>query len=395
MFLTIVILHSILITILAFSVYLIYNKKEHTKESKQIMLMISIFAAAITIDLVIIIISGDSKFSPATPLDYSYILTGITSQLLMHFFVYRMIFNARDTFKILRRLAYPAIAIIVGLFIADTFGAVDQFQSFSSLSEVRANIGSPVVIARLSLLFFEFLYSLNIIIIAHKLLPIYQRYIDKNESNSTHNILWIKQVCDIYMIITFIYFITATFHTEATFIIYLVAAIIQLSRIISLALTHRNIDGLDELYYRLDIKWSLKRMWYVDDQHIEDNVNTLAVFDEIDRWIKSERLYSNPEFSFKTIAKTYPNMSYNTFDYIIQQKKKCNFQSYIRECRIERAKDIIRQNGKNVQFKEIAYEIGFENLSAFSRAFKASTDMTPSKWRTDLLASSTYNTFIR
>lgn len=389
MFSGIIILQSILIAISVFSIYLIYNKSEHTKEVKLFLMMLAIFTAVYMFDLAIILHSGKSRYEVGSPLNYTYILTGVTSQLYTHFFVYRMIFTARSTFKIICRLAFPAILIIAGLWIADTFGAIDRLHSFRSMSEVRDNIGSPVVIARLLLLLLQFIYALNIIVVAYRLLPLYQQYIDKNESNMTHNISWIKRVCELYMLTSLVYFINAIFHTELTFIICLATVIIPFSKMISLVIDHSNIEGLDELYDRLGIKWSLKKMWHIDDIQTEHNVGSLMDFKAIDQWIMSETPYTNPDFSFKDIAERYPNMSYNEFDYTLQQEKRCNFQSYIRGCRIERAKSIMSHKGKDIRLKEVAFEVGFESLSSFSRAFKASTAMTPSEWRANHRAIST------
>lgn len=50
----------------------------------------------------------------------------------------------------------------------------------------------------------------------------------------------------------------------------------------------------------------------------------------------------------------------------------------IREYRLERAADLLRQNAGNIS--EIAFQVGFENLSYFTRAFKQKYKVTPSDY---------------
>jgi DNA-binding response OmpR family regulator len=51
----------------------------------------------------------------------------------------------------------------------------------------------------------------------------------------------------------------------------------------------------------------------------------------------------------------------------------------LREYRLSRAADLLRKNVGNVS--EVAYQVGFDNLSYFTKAFRQKYDMTPSEFK--------------
>ncbi len=71
------------------------------------------------------------------------------------------------------------------------------------------------------------------------------------------------------------------------------------------------------------------------------------------------------------------NESYLQRDFKIQFKKSVS--DWLKEERIDYAKKLLIETGLPVS--KICYESGYENLSAFSRAFKLMTGSTPLEWR--------------
>ena len=59
------------------------------------------------------------------------------------------------------------------------------------------------------------------------------------------------------------------------------------------------------------------------------------------------------------------------------------FVDYLSRVRVEKAKNLLQNPGLRVS--EIAYDVGFESLSQFNRAFKRITGLTPSYFRKDLM----------
>ncbi|UCB46846.1 MAG: helix-turn-helix transcriptional regulator [Spirochaetota bacterium] len=62
------------------------------------------------------------------------------------------------------------------------------------------------------------------------------------------------------------------------------------------------------------------------------------------------------------------------------------FKEYIMRLRIDKARELLLQNDLNIT--EIAYEVGFENLSYFDRIFRRLTNLSPHDYRITLMARS-------
>lgn len=61
------------------------------------------------------------------------------------------------------------------------------------------------------------------------------------------------------------------------------------------------------------------------------------------------------------------------------------FGRWLRQFRVRRAKELLSTRDMNVG--EVAFEVGFGDLSTFHRAFKAAEDVTPAQYRRRMIAS--------
>lgn len=75
--------------------------------------------------------------------------------------------------------------------------------------------------------------------------------------------------------------------------------------------------------------------------------------------------------------------SVSNFRKIFHQVFHCSPQEYITACRIRAAKNMLRKTDKKIT--EIAFEIGYNNISGFNRAFFKVTNMSPSEYRNKIL----------
>lgn len=67
---------------------------------------------------------------------------------------------------------------------------------------------------------------------------------------------------------------------------------------------------------------------------------------------------------------------------VINEQLSCNFNDFINSYRVEEAKKLLSDEGKkNITVASIAYDCGFNTLSAFNTAFKKFTGITPSQFR--------------
>lgn len=76
-------------------------------------------------------------------------------------------------------------------------------------------------------------------------------------------------------------------------------------------------------------------------------------------------------------AHVYLNASY--FSTLFKAKTGMNFRNYLRECRVEKAKELLQQG--ELKIYEIAQQVGYQESAHFVRAFKEVTGMSPNEYR--------------
>lgn len=85
-----------------------------------------------------------------------------------------------------------------------------------------------------------------------------------------------------------------------------------------------------------------------------------------------------------TLGKFSKNLSLtpHIVSQVINEQLSCNFNDFINSYRIDEAKKMLSDTGmKNITVASIAYDCGFNTLSAFNTAFKKFTGLTPSQYR--------------
>ncbi|MEQ1862160.1 MAG: helix-turn-helix domain-containing protein [Chthoniobacteraceae bacterium] len=90
---------------------------------------------------------------------------------------------------------------------------------------------------------------------------------------------------------------------------------------------------------------------------------------------------SADQMSLAAVARAV-NMSASYFSAKFKEITGINFVAYVARTRIEKARHLL-QNPK-LRVSEIAYEVGFQSLSQFNRAFKSFTGKAPSEYRQSL-----------
>lgn len=104
------------------------------------------------------------------------------------------------------------------------------------------------------------------------------------------------------------------------------------------------------------------------------------IYQMINQRIKENELFLDPDITSVTISRKL-NLPINTFSQVINQNTNSNFRDFINSFRIQKAKDsIIKKSRKGFTISNIAFDCGFNSLSAFNRAFKKATNMTPTEF---------------
>jgi AraC-like DNA-binding protein/ligand-binding sensor protein len=86
-------------------------------------------------------------------------------------------------------------------------------------------------------------------------------------------------------------------------------------------------------------------------------------------------------FSLPEVARVV-NMSANYFSEKFKEATGLNFIEFVARTRIEKARNLLQN--PNLRISEVAFEIGFQSLSQFNRAFKKIVGKSPSEFRSEL-----------
>jgi YesN/AraC family two-component response regulator len=103
----------------------------------------------------------------------------------------------------------------------------------------------------------------------------------------------------------------------------------------------------------------------------------LSLMDEIERFIKDKKLYKNPSLTLDILSNEL-KIKRNYISNAINRCRKVNFNTYINEYRIKEAIWIISDNSqKKISVEDVAFDVGFNSRSVFSRTFKKITGLSP------------------
>ncbi|MBN2214415.1 MAG: AraC family transcriptional regulator [Bacteroidales bacterium] len=98
-------------------------------------------------------------------------------------------------------------------------------------------------------------------------------------------------------------------------------------------------------------------------------------------YISKNELYKNHDVTLGRLAKNL-SMTPHILSQVVNEQFYCNFNDLINKFRIEEAKRLLKNPGmSNITIAGIAYDSGFNTLSAFNTAFRKFTGVTPSQFR--------------
>jgi len=103
--------------------------------------------------------------------------------------------------------------------------------------------------------------------------------------------------------------------------------------------------------------------------------------DKLRHIMEVEKVYRDPNLTIKTLASKLV-ISSRTLSQIINDQLETNFYEFVNQQRIKEAQQLLNSpDSQQRPILEIAYDVGYNSKSAFNRAFKHFTGMTPSEFR--------------
>jgi AraC-like DNA-binding protein len=112
-----------------------------------------------------------------------------------------------------------------------------------------------------------------------------------------------------------------------------------------------------------------------------DTKKSTEIFNSLENYFQKEKVYLNPNLKLQMVASTLKVTSHS-LSQSVNENCKQNFQQYLNSFRINEAKQkLSSSNHRNITISSIAYECGFNSISAFNTAFKKIVHQTPSQFR--------------
>nr|WP_319270905.1 helix-turn-helix domain-containing protein [uncultured Draconibacterium sp.] len=103
------------------------------------------------------------------------------------------------------------------------------------------------------------------------------------------------------------------------------------------------------------------------------------IFSELKLLLNQNSVYRDNTVSLSKLAKQI-NTSTHALSQVINENFQLTFFELIGQYRIEEAKSKLKTEPET-KISDIAFEVGYNSLSAFNSAFKKMTGLTPSKYR--------------
>jgi len=109
------------------------------------------------------------------------------------------------------------------------------------------------------------------------------------------------------------------------------------------------------------------------------------ILKELNNLLERDKVFKDNTISVNKLTRSL-NTNAHALSQVINENKQQTFFELIGSYRIREAKEILSESPDS-KISEIAFEVGYNSLSAFNTAFKKSTGLTPSKYRNGKIGS--------
>ncbi|PCE64944.1 hypothetical protein B7P33_07240 [Sediminicola luteus] len=135
--------------------------------------------------------------------------------------------------------------------------------------------------------------------------------------------------------------------------------------------------------------WALKHKVFQEDKvkykgSSMDIVASRSIFEALTTYLEKEKAYLNPDLKLQDIASKL-KVSTHALSRSVNENGHQNFQQFLNSYRIQEAKSKLTSNEyRKLTISAIAFDCGFNSISAFNAAFKKVEGRTPSQYRASL-----------
>jgi len=144
------------------------------------------------------------------------------------------------------------------------------------------------------------------------------------------------------------------------------------------AVQHHAYDYLLKPIKEEDLARVMSSLVSEEDGETDGGIEAPAFDRLIDNVISEIREHYMEDISLTSLASKY-NVSMGRLSEMIKEHLKVNFSDYIASLRIQRAKELLRDESLSIQ--EIAEIVGYNDYFYFTKVFKKVEGISPSKYR--------------
>lgn len=141
---------------------------------------------------------------------------------------------------------------------------------------------------------------------------------------------------------------------------------------------------ISELFYHRIEKLNDRNSKYAKSRMTD--TETRLYLENIRKYMAEDNHFKNPSLTLPVVARDL-KLSVHLISQVINEQLKQNFNDFLNSYRIEAAKNMLTDRAHDhLTIASIAYDCGFNSLSAFNNAFRKFSNMSPSQYRSKMLA---------
>ncbi len=274
---------------------------------------------------------------------------------------------------------FANLILIPRFYFANTIESTYVFEHFKQMSEIQFFY----VLSELQYFFY--------IILIFRILKKYKETYSENFTNSNNSSYkWLFQMTVLFLMAhTFVFFKLLIRYTDyntllnsSNVIIGIIALIISCWFVLKALNNPDLFKGVDS--NMLLVNDILNKKVVLVDTILPENPKSPEIISQIEqvrKHVSENEPYLDPTLTIQELSKQV-NIPVRDLSILINHHMDKHFFDFIHEYRIEKAKEILKDDSKTkVTILEILYEVGFNSKSSFNTAFKKHTNQTPTEFR--------------
>ena len=425
-------------------IFIVCRYSEFNRLHKVLVGILSFWVIGRVISIYDLLAMDEGYYFNSYLLSYSRMLRGIASVFIFLLYPMFAVLPRLFRLPVIYLSIAPLVLLHAIYWIFALSNDISPFYRFYDYADIATEGHRTIFYFRVAIMVYfiiAFIYVSNNL---KKILNLYQKYVEDNYSDINHNVKWLKSYNKAVLAMAIAHIIFIIYVDIYTAWIYVIVSSLALLILVDNSLKYKQFVRTEEneLLWTFKDGWHFpyKPQSSTDsDDQKADEKQILSAFQEFEQWVinrkryffddftlsevtenfpsldhatitsllekkgytfqsyvqklridemkivlewvQDSKLFTNSAFSYKDIAIKFPYVEYNNFDTFLKTEYDSSFQTYVRRLRIDEAIQLMKQDEEHqMQIKEIAYAVGFENNASFSRAFKAVTGHTASSY---------------